>query len=331
LDQQFATLGPVFWFRTASQKEVDVSALNHLRQWRPDLIYSNTAMNGDVIEALDLPGCPVIVHVHELQWFLSTLDPLRLRVLLERTHVFLAVSAAVREQLQGMGVAGPRIFPAPAAIDAQAMGASSMEASPIHLEPHLTWIGAVGRADERKGADLFLEVAEALLASQQGYPPGGDFPRFALIWMGHGPLHARLKDAQRQWPGRFLAPGFVRNPYPVLAQCALFLMCSREDPCPLVNLEAGFLKVPVIGFSGSGGTDEVLAQGCGWLIPEFDSQAMAQKISEVLQPASRHLRSVVAEALHQKVLRHYEVRGVAEDVWTVISQCVPREVRDPSS
>jgi glycosyltransferase involved in cell wall biosynthesis len=47
--------------------------------------------------------------------------------------------------------------------------------------------------------------------------------------------------------------------------CAMdvFALTSREDPFPLVMLEAGSLGIPVVCFAGSGGTQEFVQDDAG--------------------------------------------------------------------
>ena len=58
-------------------------------------------------------------------------------------------------------------------------------------------------------------------------------------------------------------------------------MCSREDPFPLVNIEAGIFGTPIIGFADSGGTEELLKDEAGILVPYGDYRAMAKNIIEL--------------------------------------------------
>ncbi len=48
-------------------------------------------------------------------------------------------------------------------------------------------------------------------------------------------------------------------------------MTSREDPFPLVVLDALDARVPVIGFDGGGGFVELLQRDCGVLVPYLDT------------------------------------------------------------
>ena len=61
----------------------------------------------------------------------------------------------------------------------------------------------------------------------------------------------------------------------------VFLMTSREDPFPLVNLEAMTNGVPVICFKDSGGSEELVDSGSGFIVPFADTEKMAQKVNDI--------------------------------------------------
>ena len=61
----------------------------------------------------------------------------------------------------------------------------------------------------------------------------------------------------------------------------VFLMTSREDPFPLVNLEAAINKVPIICFENSGGSSEIVDESSGFVVPFCDTQKMSDIVIEL--------------------------------------------------
>ena len=61
----------------------------------------------------------------------------------------------------------------------------------------------------------------------------------------------------------------------------LLALTSREDPCPLVNMEAMESGLPVVAFDGAGGAPEVLGDA-GVCVPYLDVAAMAAAVRELL-------------------------------------------------
>ena len=102
-------------------------------------------------------------------------------------------------------------------------------------------VGMCGQGSPRKGADIFLASAEAA--------PDCDF-----LWVGGwAPDEAEINDAyeayvEKKLPNFYVA-GAVENPYAHIALMDLFFLSSREDPNPLVLVEAMALRVPLLCFS----------------------------------------------------------------------------------
>jgi len=145
-----------------------------------------------------------------------------------------------------------------------------------------------GTVDLRKGADLFVNVARRVLTD----PRAMSFsPRTYFVWVGH-----RNEDDLQRWllhdvgigdlkaRIRFIGSRAATTPYFMVAD--LFALTSREDPCPLVNLEAMESGLAVVAFQGAGGAPEVLGEG-GVCVPYIDVDAMARAVRELLADPAR--------------------------------------------
>ena len=62
----------------------------------------------------------------------------------------------------------------------------------------------------------------------------------------------------------------------------LFFLSSREDPFPLVMLEAGYAETPIVGFRGAGGVNDFLAAHTELLVEYTDEVHAARTIQAVL-------------------------------------------------
>lgn len=141
----------------------------------------------------------------------------------------------------------------------------------------------VGYADLRKGADLFISIGERMVKTD---------PRVHLVWLGHidTQIEQRLKnqiEATRH-PGHFHFVGRNSDTDDFYAGADLLALTSREDPFPSVVMESLDVAVPVVGFSGAGGFESLLARGGGALAPGFDTEAFADACLGLLgDPHSR--------------------------------------------
>lgn len=62
-----------------------------------------------------------------------------------------------------------------------------------------------------------------------------------------------------------------------------FVLTSREDPMPSVMAEAMAMKLPVVAFKGSGGAEELLAEGRGYLANYCNTDEMAEIIKRIMR------------------------------------------------
>ena len=298
----FSALAPTdVW--PAEAEPARATLLADLARFDPDLIYSNTSVNGEVIEALDaaLPRrVPVVTHVRELGWTLSKLDERQRRVLLERTELFLAASDAVRAHLvDAMGVDPARVAPGPVAIEgdadraAAAAGPRAAVERRLGVEPDALLVGNAGFVGKRKGPDLFVDAAAALVERSDGGSIGGRPLRF--VWVGEGPDRERVqRRADRSAAaGRLRFVGHVENPQPLLARLDLLLMSSRDDPNPRVVLESAAHGVPAVAFAAAGGAGAFLEPGGGAapagvaVAGEPDAAALADAAEALLRDDAR--------------------------------------------
>jgi len=318
LRDEFADLGPVEVFSPVESEEANQAHREGLRRgvldWCPHLVYSNTSMNGDVTRFLGLPS-PLLVHVHELSYYLNTLDPERLDALLKQPSHYLAASGAVRGLLiEKFCIDEHRVEVLYESLDLEwidsCLGTVDQAAckATLGVPPQARLVGTVGRIDERKGWDLFVRMALDLLLEDSPLSP------WYFLWLGHGPCHEHLRMAFEEVgrTNRLIAPGPKRNPFPYYRALDFFVQTSREDPCPLTTLEAAYLGVPIVVFGPSGGSREVVGRGCGIVLPEIDASAMATALLRLAHlPDGGHSLGAKGPTI---IREHHNARQAAKQV-----------------
>lgn len=319
LSQQFEQLGSFNVFHNKkSLKDSNVlpPGLNLVRKefedWNPHFIYSNTAMNGDIISALK-PKCPVVTHVRELKWFLDLLEGKRLHSFLEDTDLYFCASQSVKNYLSNKyNIKASVLEVAHASIDENYIQKQIFLAEGISIRQILGIpddyfvIGTVGRIDQRKGIDLFEKFVVNLKNSWS-------FNKKALIWVGGGPLEEELilKYNESSDPIiRFV--GKQLNPFIYFLAMNCYISFSRDDPFPRASLEAGIIGLPVMAFKGSGGADELLNHEPDMLIENFDVNKMISIIN-VLQRDINDCQ-MLGLRLQKKIKKFYTIRTVAQHV-----------------
>lgn len=164
----------------------------------------------------------------------------------------------------------------------------------------------------RKGIDLWLAAASLIKKNMQ--------PRSVkFVWIGSGEgefkklginIHSEIKKLGLE--GDVLFAGLQTNPYPLYKQFDLFLLSSREDPCPLVVLENMYLGNPVVCFRESGGAPEVLEGGAGISVGYKNAGEMAEAAEVLLRNPKK--RTEMGQAAKNKAGRLYEIRTIAGQI-----------------
>jgi glycosyltransferase involved in cell wall biosynthesis len=98
----------------------------------------------------------------------------------------------------------------------------------------------------------------------------------------------------------------------------VFVLTSREDPYPLVCLEAAALEKPIVCFAGAGGMPEFVENDCGFVVPYLDIAAMGDHVVSLLDAPD--LRVVIGRAARRKVSERHDVGKAAPRILEIIER-----------
>jgi glycosyltransferase involved in cell wall biosynthesis len=167
-------------------------------------------------------------------------------------------------------------------------------------------VGTVGRLEDRKGHDQFLNAIRRLAATGNGTSPQG-------LIVGDGPLRAALEaHAAALGPaGRVRFTGTVADVRPLLAAMDVFVLPSWAEGMSNALMEAMAAGRPVVA-TAVGGNTEVVSDGkTGVLVPPGDPDAIARAVDELLRDPDRATR--LGAAARDDVTRRFGARArVAE-------------------
>ncbi|HWA86495.1 MAG TPA: glycosyltransferase family 4 protein [Opitutus sp.] len=293
-------------------------AMEDWRGERFDLIYSNTATNGRLLGALRPLDCPVVTHVHELEYSLKRfVSAATLATTLERSDEFIAVSTAVGGDLEKRGVRRERVTVVSNFL-AQLPGAG--EVGPLRAElcgrlglsRETRLITGCGHIDWLKGPDLFVEFAEKVI--------GRTCVPVAFLWIG-GDTDRRFAAGVRravqrrglQHAVRFLGPD--PDPGRIFGASDIVAVTSRVESFSLVALEAAARGRPVLGFAAARGLQEVLANEKGLIAVGLDVGAMATAAARLL--ADPEEASRVGGRLRERVAAEFLARRRIPEILSV--------------
>ncbi len=245
-----------------------------------DLIYSNTITNGQFVESLDYPNIPVITHVHELTDSIIYYGQANVEAVLNQTDCFITCSNSTMLHLHNnFGVFEDSIVTVPSFVDFESVDERAVECisdetiASIFQEDRFVVLSC-GWASQRKGTDLFIKTAESIPQYIKGR-------EVHFVWVGGNTdsyTHALELGIQQ----RIHFTGPLKNPFPLYEKSDIFLLTSREDPFPLVMLESAGLGKPVLGFTGSGGVDDLASLGAAKLVAPLDATKLAAEVTLLL-------------------------------------------------
>jgi len=300
------------WARRAEERDAQKFAA----RCPPALVYVNSIASARVIELL-APRVPILTHVHELETYFRTHPSGPLSCLLAQTRQFIACSNAVKENLiREHGVAPRRVETVHESIPVEpTRGDRTREQvlQELRIPADALLVIGSGTADWRKGPDLFIQLARVV--SQQR-------PSVYFAWVGGGSLSglAQLEhDIRLAGLGdKIRLTGGVTTPADYFAAADIFTLTSREDPYPLVCLEAAALAKPIVCFAGAGGMPEFVEDDCGFVVPYLDVAAMADRVISLLD--CRSCRLTMGAAARRKVAQRHDVSQAAPRILAIIER-----------
>jgi LmbE family N-acetylglucosaminyl deacetylase/glycosyltransferase involved in cell wall biosynthesis/GT2 family glycosyltransferase len=321
LEAEFQAIGPTVVL--GAPETLDARLIEALKARDIRLIYVNTISNGALQARLIALGCPMVCHVHELAFSIQHhFGGRNLRQVLQSTQLFLACSKAVHDHLRTL--APPeRVTLAYPFIDVVANQKSAETSkAPLDMPPGAVVVCGCGLIGWRKGTDLFIHVARRVLAMTT--------KPVVFVWIG-GPLaygeYPRLEYEVKTMgiKEHLVFPGEVEAPARYFAQSDIFALPSREDPFPLVMLEAASVGKPIVCFAEAGGTPEFVEHDAGIVVPYLDIEAMAAAITRLVEDAQ--LRVQLGETGRRKVLERHDVEVGAQ---RIVQTLKPMVVRQPA-
>ncbi|MFN8243100.1 MAG: glycosyltransferase family 4 protein [Ferruginibacter sp.] len=275
-------------------KELFSSRLQLIRAlWnchRSEVVFSNTITNGRLLKKVARVNRNIISYIHELEEAARVFEEEHdssLTIRLSRLLLYPSTAVAAflksyyhvpEDKLKAL----PYYFPPMNSGSSSKAAERQWVASVCKLPVTNRVVLAMGSISHRKGIDLFMETARIVCTQRND---------ISFVWTGpyeNAAMEKYVQDWLQQHPG--LAVGFT-GPRPPAIQnflCAdLFFLSSREDPYPLVVLEAAYTGLPAICFSASGGITDFVNDTNGWLINGFSAGEAASCIMVAIdQPAT---------------------------------------------
>lgn len=253
----------------------------YLRDHKIEAVLANSVAAGAALQVLaPLLGrrkIGVVVWVHELAAARAQFAG-DWRFCQKHGDTFCAASRAVRDELLKEGLASEKIAVVHEMIDFARLETDKSAArrqlrEQLGLDENAFVVGACGTPEARKGFDWWPRIAAFA-------------PNCALVWLGgDAQTHAQARREAQSLGAEIYCLPPTRQPQQFFAGLDAFCLPSREDPFPLVALEAASQGVPVVCFKGAGGAPELVSTTAGICVEWGDLEAMANALELLRQDA----------------------------------------------
>lgn len=288
--------------------------VRYLRREKPvAVLASQTHLNVVAIWARALSGVPhrVVISEHidpaeaarHAQNWKDSLLPVMARLFYGRADQVVVVSqAAAGPLLQATGLPAHRLRVIHNPVVTRALLAQAQRPldHPWFLPDQPPVILSAGRLTRQKDHATLLH-AFAIVRKETAA---------RLVILGEGEERQALESLARELKieDELSLPGFVPNPFALMAGARVFVLCSRWEGLPTVLVEALACGTPVVSTDCPSGPAEILGDGrYGLLTPPGDARALAAGILKSLRrpPPTHSLKSRALQFSVERILPQY--------------------------
>lgn len=318
LDREFEDIAPTFYFEDNQGSELR----KRVKRFCGDnvqYVYCNTIVSSVYAEHLRFLNAEFIAHIHELESLFKVFEA-QFNAFSSYCNKFVAVSETVRDCIERR-IPNQRadIVVIPPFIEAFE---ESKVTETVKARDAKRTVYACGTVETRKGFDLFCMVGRKLRER------GRDDVR--LCWIGsdtHSNLNAAVEIQKHGVEGivEWLGP----QPYPRqhFRGGDIFLLPSREDPFPLVCLEAADCGLPIVCFDAlSGGMCKFVGDDAGKVVKYLDTDAMTDAIVSLLD--NEDARTSLGLRAQSKVRELHLVDRVAPQISQLFDGALSSQASD---
>lgn len=206
-----------------------------------------------------------------------------------------------------------RIHVIPNGLDAQADGTAAFPFDRFAIDKNKRLVAIVARLVEIKQIDVFLRIVASMNRNDT---------QFVIV--GHGHLEQQMKELAGSLglAEKVIFHHTVHGVFDLLSRTDVGVLTSQSEGLSNTLIEYALSGVPSVAFD-VGGNREVIKDGItGYLVPPFDGQIMADKISLLL--GDDELRTKMGEAACRWVSDEFSVKKMissTESFYQEIATC----------
>ena len=309
--------------RTGSKQMALRYLAREVRKLDPIIAICNTVVTSDAASCLKDVGIRVYSLINELVTSVeASLGPERIsRIVDASEHVTFVSEFAKRAFMQRFDIPENKLSVNRPGFLPHELSETKREQAPMRfrkklgIPPSSRIVLGCGTTHPRKGPDLFIQLGKTYLSEH----PGNDT---FFVWIGGGdPWYVQWCKHDIESTGaadqiKMLAP--MDTVEEAFAAADIFALTSREDPFPLVMMEALSRGLPILAFDNAGGAPEILRPDAGIVVPYLDLGRMNRELSKLLEDDTYYARvsaSAKEAATGSYTFQHYFDRlvGIVEN------------------
>lgn len=259
------------------------------------VVVCNTIATAGVAVACRAHGIPVVSWIHEKptvidEYFGGTPT---IRAMVEASNaVVMPTESICREICEHYGVDARKLHGVfygvdPARPPEQRVGSRADVRRELGIPESAPLVISMGRAELRKGTDLFVQVATSVIrARRRRGDPESALPHF--VWIGsRDETCCRWTDHDVRLTGggcreRIHFVGERADAHRFHEASDVFVLTSREETGPFVAFEAAAHGIPIVYFAGPIGASEVLLPSEATAVEYLDVDAMVGRVNALL-------------------------------------------------
>ncbi|HHJ4385128.1 TPA: glycosyltransferase [Citrobacter freundii] len=270
-----------------------------------EFCYLNTVVSGAIFPLIDkhnllLKG-EVITHIHEMEKVLRDYEDSLDHLKNHSTHFISASPSTTEDLINFFHIKKEKISTIPAFIKLVDPSGENRHVLKKNYRQYLNipenafLTMGCGTVYWRKGPDIFLDTAIKVTSQvDNSY----------FVWIGNGPDLDNLREnIPENLRDRIKFIGSRNNANELVAASDVFFLPSREDPFPLVVMEAAQHIVPTICFGDCTGVTKFIQEDAGFILPTNDGLNSATLLIEL----SKNTQLVESKGTiaRNRVVEHY--------------------------
>lgn len=245
-----------------------------VRRIKPECIYLNTLMLSKYARYANKLNMPFITHLHELPSTYMVVHNNDFEFIINNSKAVVCCSNAVKKYVDILRKNDVFVQYEHIRFKANIQKRRGKLRKQFNIpEDAFVWLMS-GMKTYRKGYDLVIDISKKLQENSSGY----------LLWVGKSSntgMEALVKSCNIP---NYIETGLLANEdyQAVFSVADGFLLSAREDPFPLVMIEAASYGLPIVSFD-SGGVKEFLKPGMGEICKSFDVESITNSMKKVME------------------------------------------------